>query len=206
MSLGSITTVISTMLQKLSELFSARRAPAGYRPGVTLEHLRRNLGLASFEQTEPTAARASLDDGSLQLEIVERTESQLLMHLVMTEFVLRVPASREGMASFELHHTGAVRRTGVRCRQSRGNPALLAGLQIKLQEDSALHQALMPLDFKRLRIDLQERQWCVRLEHMGGSEVVNRMPAFRRYIALSGDQRAWLFEALTGLQRVLRTL
>jgi hypothetical protein len=194
------------MLQKLSELFSARRAPAGYRPGVTLEHLRRNLGLASFEQTEPTAARASLDDGSLQLEIVERTESQLLMHLVMTEFVLRVPATREGMASFELHHTGSVRRTGIRCRQRAGDAALLAGLQAGLQADSVLQQTLMPLDFKRLRIDLQARQWRVRLEHMGGSEVVNRMPAFRRYIALSREQRDWLLESLSGLQRVLRTL
>jgi hypothetical protein len=206
MSRASITTIISTMLQKLSELFSAHRAPAGYRPGVTLEHLRRNLGLASFEQTELTVARASLDDGGLQLEIVERTESQLLMHVVMTEFVLRVPATREGMASFELHHTGSVRRTGIRCRQRAGDTALLAGLQAGLQADSVLHQALMPLDFKRLRIDLQARQWCVRLEHMGGSEVVNRMPAFRRYIALSREQRDWLHESLSGLQRVLRTL
>ena len=206
MSQVPITTGISTMLQKLSELFSARRAPAGYRPGVTLGHLRRNLGLSSFEQTEPTAARASVEDGSLQMEIVEHTESQLLMHLVMTEFVIRVPALTEGTASFELHHSGAVRRTGIRCRQRAGDTALLAGLQASLQEDGALHQALMPLDFKRLRIDLDGRQWCVRLEHMGGSEVVNRMPAFRRYIALSREQRNGLLEALSGLQRVLRIL
>ncbi|MBT2372428.1 DUF3156 family protein [Pseudomonas fluorescens] len=194
------------MLQKLSELFSAQRAPAGYRPGVTLGHLRRNLGLACFELTTPTLAQACLDDGSLQLEIIECTESQLLMHLVMTEFVLRVPASREGAARFELHHGGAIRRTGIHCRQRAGDAGLLAELQAGLQADSPLHHALMPLDFKRLRIDLEGRQWCVRLEHMGGSEVVNRMPAFRRYIALSGEQRNHLLAALTGLQRVLHTL
>jgi hypothetical protein len=194
------------MLQKLSELFSAQRTPAGYRPGVTLEHVRRNLGLVRFEQTGPTAARATLDDESLHLEIVERTESQLLMHLVMTEFVIRVPASRAGIASIELHHTGAVRRTGIRCRQRGGDSALLAEVQAGLQADSALYQALMPLDFKRLRIELQGHQWCVRLEHMGGSEVVNRMPALRRYIALSRDQRTGLLDALSGFQRLLRTL
>ena len=64
----------------------------------------------------------------------------------------------------------------------------------------------MPLDFKRLRIDLQGRQWCVRLEHMGGSEVVNRMPAFRRYIPLIREQRTVLLATLSGLQRVLATL
>ena len=61
----------------------------------------------------------------------------------------------------------------------------------------------MPLDFKRLRIDLQGGQWCVRLEHMGGSEVVNRLPAFRRYIALSAVQREHLLASLAGLQRLL---
>jgi len=48
MSLATLTTLISNRLQRLSELFSANRAPSGYRPGVTLEYVRRNLGLASF--------------------------------------------------------------------------------------------------------------------------------------------------------------
>lgn len=202
----TLTAAMSVLRQKLSELFSAQRAPAGYQPGRTLGQLRRNLGLARFEQVSPTLARVALDDDSLHLEIRERTESQLLMHLVMTEFSLRLPASTEGAASFALHHGGAVRRTGIHCRQRMGERALLGQLQARLQHDSALHQALMPLDFKRLHIELRDHQWHVRLEHMGGSEVVNRMPAFRRYIALSRVQRDDLLAALVGLQRVLRTL
>ncbi|NMX93836.1 MULTISPECIES: DUF3156 family protein [unclassified Pseudomonas] len=202
----TLTAAMSVLRQKLSELFSAQRAPAGYQPGRTLGQLRRNLGLARFEQVSPTLARAALDDDSLHLEIRERTESQLLMHLVMTQFCLRLPASTEGAACFVLHHGGAVRRTGIRCRQRMGEPALLGQLQVRLQQDSALLQALMPLDFKRLHIELRDQQWHVCLEHMGGSEVVNRMPAFRRYIALSREQRDALLAALAGLQRVLRTL
>ncbi|MET3458818.1 MULTISPECIES: DUF3156 family protein [Pseudomonas] len=205
MSQGNLRANLSTLLQKLFELFSTQRAPAGYRPGVTLEHLRRNLALARFEVAGPAMATAVTDDG-LRLEIVERTESQLLMHLVMTEFVLRVPASREGTARLELHHGGAVRRSGIRCRQRNGRGDLAVRLQAAVEKDPALYQALMPLDFKRLRIDLQGSQWCVRLEHMGGSEVVNRMPAFRRYIPLSREQRGVLLATLSGLQRVLATL
>ncbi|QHF44399.1 hypothetical protein PspS35_11665 [Pseudomonas sp. S35] len=190
------------MLQKLSELFSAQRAPAGYRPGVTLEYLRRNLGLASFTSTGQSSAVFELDD-DLQVTVAERTETQLLMHLVMTEFVLKLPASEQGNARFELHHRGSIRRTGLACRQRAGEPALLARLEAGLTHDEALHQALMVLDFKHLRIELGSQQWQVRLEHMGGSEVVNRMPAFRRYIALSGPQRVALLEVLTGLRRVL---
>ena len=58
MSLATLTTGISTMLQKLSELFSAQRAPAGYRPGVTLEYLRRNLGTGEFYLDRPGRGRA----------------------------------------------------------------------------------------------------------------------------------------------------
>lgn len=187
-------SVMATLRQRLFELFRAERAPAGYRPGVTLAHLRRNLGLATLEV-----------DG-VAFEIVERTESQLLMHLVLTEFVLRVPAATGGNASFEVHHGGAIRRTGIRVRRRSGNQTLCRELQARLLADTALFQAMMPLDFKRLRIELQGQQWCVRLEHMGGSEVVNRLPAFRRYIALSPVQRSHLLVALAGLNRVLLNL
>ncbi|WP_248731888.1 DUF3156 family protein [Pseudomonas sp. MWU13-2517] len=186
--------VIATLRQKLFELLRADRPPTGYRPGVTLAHLRRNLGLATLQVN------------GFAFEIVERTESQLLMHLVMTEFLLQVPASAGGTGRFEVHHGGAIRRNGIRVRCRSGNPALGRELQARLQADDVLLQALMPLDFKRLRFELQDRQWSVRLEHMGGSEVVNRMPAFRRYIALSPVQREHLLATLAGLQRVLSTL
>ncbi|WP_434697824.1 DUF3156 family protein [Pseudomonas sp. Z1-14] len=205
MSQGNLSASLSSLLQKLSELFSARRAPAGYRPGVTLEHLRRNLALARFEVSMAGAATVVTDDGGLQLEIVERTESQLLMHVVTTEFVFHVPASREGNARLQLHHGGAIRRSGIRCRQLKGGDALSVRLRTAIEGDRALYAALMPLDFKRLDIELQGRQWSVRLEHVGGSEVVNRMPAFRRYIALSPLQRDALFATLGGLRRVLLT-
>ncbi|WP_248749140.1 DUF3156 family protein [Pseudomonas sp. MWU15-20650] len=196
--------VMATLRQKLFELFRADRAPTGYRPGVTLEHLRRNLGLATFERLSATRAQVCVDDWVG--EIVERTESQLLMHLVMTEFVLRVPASTGRAGRFDVHHGGAIRRSGIRVRRRSGNQALGRELQARILADHALFQALMPLDFKRLRIALQDQQWCVRLEHMGGSEVVNRLPAFRRYIALSAAQRAHLLATLAGLQRVLSNL
>jgi hypothetical protein len=41
---------------------------------------------------------------------------------------------------------------------------------------------------------------------MGGSEVVNRMPAFRRYIPIGREQRAALLAVLSGLQRILGSL
>lgn len=147
---------LPTLWQRLFD-----RAPSGYRPGVTLAHLQRNLGLAGCEVLGPGSARYALADGSLAFEVRERTESQLLMHLVLCEFRLQVPGPQ---------------------------------------------QALMPLDFKRLHLDLAGGCWTLTLEHMGGSEVVNRMPAFRRYISLNPAQRDLLLAALKGLARLVEGL
>ena len=42
------------------------------------------------------------------------------------------------------------------------------------------------------------------LEHFGASEVVNRLPGFRRYIRLSAEQRAALLGSFTELYKLLR--
>lgn len=189
------------LLSRLFEGLSAERDPSGYRPGVTLEHLRRNLGIAAWQLIEPRKARLSLPD--LSCEVRERTESQLLMHLVMSEFVLTVPAVTRCSGRYDMHHTGSIRRTGLRCRHRGGDDTALAALRQALELDRPLIEALMPLDFKRLTLEAAAGQWIVRLEHMGGSEVVNRMPAFRRYISIAGEQKDALFAALKALQRVL---
>ncbi|MHA6196152.1 DUF3156 family protein [Pseudomonas wadenswilerensis] len=181
------------------------RAPSGYRPGVTLEHLRRNLGLAGCQVLEPGRARFSLA-GGVEFEVRERTESQLLMHIVVCEFRLQCSAASEGAATLELHHTGAIRRSGLGWKQKGGEAGLLESVRQRLEQDATLCQALMPLDFKRLRLERAEGQWTVVLEHMGGSEVVNRMPAFRRYIRLDPQQRELLLTVLIGLKKLLEGL
>lgn len=178
------------------------RAPSGYRPGVTLEYLRRNLGLAGCQVLEPGRARFSLA-GGVEFEVRERTESQLLMHIVVCEFRLQCSAASEGTATLELHHSGAIRRTGLGWKQKGGEAGLLERVRQRLEQDPALLQALMPLDFKRLRLERGAGLWTLVLEHMGGSEVVNRLPAFRRYIRISPEQRDALLTALVGFNRLL---
>ena len=80
---------------------------------------------------------------------------------------------------------------------------MLESVRQRLEQDATLYQALMPLDFKRLRLARAEGQWTVVLEHMGGSEVVNRMPAFRRYIRLDSQQKELLLTTLIGFKRLL---
>jgi hypothetical protein len=182
------------MLPRLSDWL--RRPPSGYRPGVTLEQARRNLGGLAFEALEPGAGRFSTVDGGLVFELRERPQAQFLMHLVLTEFVVEGPAAYSGEARFELRHQGVLRRQGVECRQRAGDPALGTHLQ----------RALPPLDFKRLELEFGAGRWRIRLEHMAASEVVNRLPSFRRYLRLEREQRDHLLRALFHLGRLLGEL
>lgn len=192
------------MLPSLSEFFGKRRRPSGYRPGVTLGHVRRNLANLSFEALAGEGrGRFSVPGQPLSFEVQERTHSELLMHLVLTDFVLRVPARGSDAFALDIRHTGALKRNGIACRQRKGEAAELARLEAKLKGDEELFSALMLLDFKHLAICREADGWCVTLEHIGASEVVNRMPSFRRYVRLSDTQRDALLGSFLALQRVL---
>lgn len=197
--------ITTTWLRSLSDRFGKNRQPSGYRPGVTLGHVRRNLGNLQFEALGVTHGRFSTADGGLSFEVRERTHSELLMHLVLSDFVLQVPSSSAGALKVELHHSGNLKRTGIACKRRGGDVAAFDQLESLLLADERLIAALMPLDFKRLTVVRgEEGGWTVSLEHMAASEVVNRMPSFRRYIRLSEGQREALVGAFLALQRLLQ--
>ena len=68
--------------------------------------------------------------------------------------------------------------------------------------------ALRPLHLTDCTIDTRDGRWTLAIVPFGGSEVVNRMPSFRRYVRLTGEQAAALSAALlafeTALRRILR--
>ncbi|MDH4564730.1 DUF3156 family protein [Pseudomonas sp. BN411] len=189
------------MFPRLSEYW--RRPPSGYRPGATLARVARDLPFLGAEPEGATSMRFTSADGELAFDAREVVEAQFLMHLVLTEFVLQVPSVGAGHVRIDLNHRGAIHRQGIACRIRAGDAKALGGLTTRLQGDAALLAALMPLDFKRLSIEREGGRWTVRLEHMGASEVVNRMPGFRRYIRLNPEQREHLLQALHVLKAIL---
>lgn len=189
-------------LRKLSEALD-RRDPAGYRPGATLGHVRRDFHDWRCDPLDARGARFDRPGDALVFEVQERTQSELLMHLVLTEFTVQTPARQSLPIRLDVRHTGAWRRTGLRYAVRRGTPPPSEALLAELREDPALRAALMPLDFKRLRIERQATGWVACLEHMAGSEVVNRMPSFRRYIPFTPAQRDGLLIVLSRLQTIL---
>lgn len=173
--------------------------PAAYRPGATLALVRRNLAACDGEAQD---GRLLLRTKELSLEVRERVQAHLFMHIVSTEFSLFVaapgglrpawscvtPVACGVAASFARCAAGAgPSRCGRPCRGG----------------DRALLEQLMPLDFRSLRLCRDDRGWTVSLEHLGACEVVNRFPAYRRYIPLVAEQRLALLGAFAQLQRLL---
>ncbi|WHH50556.1 DUF3156 family protein [Pseudomonas sp. Ap32] len=194
------------MIRHLRERLLVPQAPSGYRPGVTLGHLLRNLGPLEIQRTEAGVAQVRLRPGEGQVEVREDVEAHLLMHVVTCEFRLSVPALQQGEVRLELRHTGAFRRTGIACVFRGGEQAFFDRIRDHFDRDAALLAALMPLDFKRLTLECSKGQWQLALEHMGGSEVVNRMPAFRRYIQVSPQQRSHLLASLSSFTEILQRI
>ncbi|MGE7955584.1 DUF3156 family protein [Pseudomonas sp. NPDC089530] len=187
--------------QNLSEYW--RRPPSGYRPGVTLNQLRRDLAGLDCTPLAPGLARFTWAAGGFGFEVQELPQAQFLMHLVLCEFRLRVPTRPGPVARIDLRHTGALRRQGVAACLKQGTQEQWSGLLASLPSDPQLLAALLPLDFKRLQLQRDEQGWWVRLEHFGASEVVNRLPGFRRYIRLSAEQRHALLAAFVRLHSLL---
>lgn len=193
---------LSSWRQSLFERWN--RAPSGYRPGVTLGQLRRDLAGLEFTSQGAVQGAFHCPQSGLKFDVLERPQAQFLMHIVVCEWRLAVPCDTARQARIRLRHTGAIRRQGVTAGLLTGEQAEWAPLLQRLCSDPRLLEQLLPLDFKHLELRRDAQGWQVRLEHFGASEVVNRLPGFRRYIRLSVEQRAALLGSFTELYRILR--
>lgn len=180
------------------------QAPSGYCPGGTLGHLRRDLAALDCNPCGAAGAAFRCPQSGLEFTVHERALAQFLMHIVVCEWRLRIPAAGAGQARISLRHTGAIRRQGVAARLLAGEAGQWTSLLQRLGSDRKLLESLLPLDFKRLELWRDDQGWQVRLEHFAASEVVNRLPGFRRYIRLSAEQRQALLGSFTELYKLLR--
>jgi hypothetical protein len=180
------------------------RPPQGYVPGLTLGRALAELqGALPVATTGTTTALLGSAGAGLDCEVRERVERHFLMHLVGLELVLKVPAQAVPGARFTIRNTGMLFRTGIACAVPSRHRHLVRNLAEQLDRDVVLTAAFMGFDFRRCEITGTAEGWTVLLEPFGASEVVNRMPSFRRYLRLGREQVSALVDALQALQRLL---
>lgn len=187
----------------LKRLFN--QPPPGYRPGATLERAIKEVR-GTLTVTGQGVAHASLasPSGSLKCEIREQVERHFLMHIVTLQISLTVPSTAVPGARLKIRNSGVLFRSGIACAVPSRYQAVLKQLKDILEVNTTLAAVLMKLNFRRCELFGTEDGWQICLEPYGASEVVSRMPSFRRYIRLGREQADYMVTALHTLQQILQ--
>ncbi|KVO05797.1 hypothetical protein WK66_02585 [Burkholderia ubonensis] len=175
--------------------------PPSYRPGATAARVLADLR-AVREGDGGASGVARLPDG-VRVRVAEQVARQFLMHTVS----VRIAATARGPAahgSARIAQTGWLRRTGVRAALRDGCDPGFARTVAALVAEPSLAGALRPLHLTDCTIDAHDGRWTLTVVPFGGSEVVSRMPSFRRYVRLTDEQAAVLSAALIAFERALR--
>ncbi|WP_175866797.1 DUF3156 family protein [Burkholderia contaminans] len=177
--------------------------PPGHRPGAIAARVLADLR-AEREADGAAGLTARLPNG-VRVTIGERVERQFLMHTVS----VKVAATACGPAvqgSARARQTGWLRSTGIDAVAVPGcDPGFVDAVAALVAEPS-LADALRPLHLTDCTIDARDGRWTLAIVPFGGSEVVNRMPSFRRYVRLTGEQAAALSAACLAFETALRRI
>ncbi|WP_175811203.1 DUF3156 family protein [Burkholderia contaminans] len=177
--------------------------PPGHRPGAIAARVLADLR-AEREADGAAGLTARLPNG-VRVTIGERVERQFLMHTVS----VKVAATACGPAvqgSARVRQTGWLRSTGIDAVAVPGcDPGFVDAVAALVAEPS-LANALRPLHLTDCTIDARDGRWTLAIVPFGGSEVVNRMPSFRRYVRLTGEQAAALSAACLAFETALRRI
>ncbi|MET3216682.1 UNVERIFIED_ORG: hypothetical protein ABIC48_004459 [Burkholderia territorii] len=180
--------------------------PPGHRPGAIAARVLADLGAVRDADGGAAETLARLPNG-VRVSIEERVDRQFLMHTVSVQVSIHaVGPAGQGLA--RMLQTGWLRRTGVAAEPAPGCDPGFVRTVAALVADSSLADALRPLHLSDCTIAARDGRWTLAIVPFGGSEVVNRMPSFRRYVRLIDEQAAALSAAClafeTALRRILR--
>ncbi|OXI99235.1 DUF3156 family protein [Burkholderia sp. AU33647] len=177
--------------------------PPGHRPGAIAARVLADLG-AERDADHVGSRTARLPNG-VRVSIDERIDRQFLMHTVS----VKVAATACGPAvqgSARVRQTGWLRCTGIDGLAAPGCDPGFADTLAALVAEPSLADALRPLHLTDCTIDARDGRWTLAIVPFGGSEVVNRMPSFRRYVRLTGEQAAALSAACLAFETALRRI
>ncbi|WP_175882687.1 DUF3156 family protein [Burkholderia sp. BCC0044] len=175
--------------------------PPGHRPGAIAARVLADLRAVRDADGGVGGIKARLPNG-VRVSVDERVERQFLMHTVS----VTVTAAADGPAaqgSASVRQTGWLRCTGIDAAPPPGCDPVFIDTLAALLAEPALADALRPLHLTDCAIDARDGRWTLAIVPFGGSEVVNRMPSFRRYVRLIDEQAAALSAACLAFETAL---
>ncbi|KUY74201.1 DUF3156 family protein [Burkholderia sp. RF4-BP95] len=176
--------------------------PPGHRPGAIAARVLADLGAARDASSGAAEPLARLPNG-VHVAVEERVDRQFLMHTVSVQVSIGADGPA-GQGHARVLQTGRLRRTGVAAEPAAGCSPGFVRAVAALVADSSLADALRPLHLTDCTIAARDGRWTLAVVPFGGSEIVNRMPSFRRYVRLTGEQATALSAACLAFETALR--
>ncbi|MFD0706844.1 MULTISPECIES: DUF3156 family protein [Photorhabdus] len=170
------------------------RYPTGYQAGITLNRLEQNLSPYCCERLSAESLQVTLPDG-LQIEVCEKPKALFLAYIVSCCFRLQGNTSLKEKIIIRAKVKGIFRRKSVIYYCCHGTEYGQPIIDL-LNQHPLIGETLAELDFRDLILNIHQGRWQFEVEHFAASEVVSRLPASRRYLRLTVEQRHLLLSTL----------
>ncbi|WP_228859333.1 DUF3156 family protein [Xenorhabdus sp. PB61.4] len=178
----------SSFWQKINQ----QSVPADYQAGLTLNRLERDLQPYYCERPGPGELIVRPED-QLAVCVNERVKKLFMAFIVYTRFSVSGVINQPLNADIQVKTAGSLRKKRVRffSKQEDG----LKWIE-QLEQYPVIRQTLEELDFRSCSLQIRKGKWRCEIEHFAASEIVSRLPATRRYLRLTSEQRHRLLSTL----------
>ncbi|ELX8379130.1 DUF3156 family protein [Providencia vermicola] len=171
---------------------SKKRLPAGYQQGLTLNRLERDILPYQCEWGAPGELLIH-PHGELTVQVTERVKTLFMAFIVFSRFSVTGHCGEAINAQISVKTTGSLRRKHIHFVSKDEEGQKLISL---LQQYPIISQTLAELDFNDCHLHIRNGVWSCEIEPFTASELVCRIPATRRYLRLTPEQRHRLLSVL----------
>lgn len=181
-------------LPKLSwwKKLTQKRLPTGYQAGLTLNRIEKDIAPYECEWGAPGVLLINLPQG-IKVEVTERVKTLFMAFIVHSRFAVSGKCDNALVAQIDVKTAGSARKKQVHFTTQHADGTLLVE---SLEQYPVIRQTLEELDFTHCHIVVKNGFWRCEIEPYTASEMVSRIPAARRYLRLTDQQRHRLLSAL----------
>ncbi|EKT55360.1 DUF3156 family protein [Providencia burhodogranariea] len=183
-----VTSLKSSIWQHLNK----KRLPIGYQQGLTLNKLERDILPYQCEWGAPGELLIYPQD-ELTIQVTERVKTLFMAFIVFSCFSIEGHCNQEINAQVMVKTRGNWRKKYIDFTSKDEEGQSLIKL---LAQYPVIAKTLEELDFNHCHLEIKNGIWRCEIEPFTASEMVSRIPATRRYLRLTAQQRYRLLSAL----------
>lgn len=189
------TSLKSSIWQHLNK----KRLPTGYQLGLTLNKLERDILPYQCEWGAPGELLIRPQD-ALIIQVTERVKTLFMAFIVFSRFSITGHCNQAINAQVTVKTRGNWRKKHVyfTSKDEEGQSLIK-----RLTQYPVIAQTLEELDFSHCYLEIKNGVWRCEIEPFTASEMVSRIPATRRYLRLTPQQRHRLLSALLLLHQLM---